>query len=93
MGTTRASDTPDNVPSVTNTDDTLSPDDQENTVSSESEAPVSERAASGHIDSPLIGGPRVQFEKIQEEDDQSPQTEEALTEEDRKLRRHKHDHK
>ncbi|XP_063986657.1 band 3 anion transport protein isoform X2 [Diachasmimorpha longicaudata] len=91
-GDTPRTDTPDNAPSVTNTDGTLSPDDQDNTLSSESEAPVSERAASGCTDSPLIGAPRVQFEKIQEEEDQSPQTEEALTEEDRK-RRHKHDHK
>jgi len=70
--------------------------------SSESEAPISERAASGFSDSPSVGSPRVQFEKIKEEDVPSVQTPEAPMsadapnghEEDRKCRRHqKHEHK
>ncbi|XP_070166281.1 band 3 anion transport protein isoform X3 [Polyergus mexicanus] len=74
----------------------------ENINSSESEAPISERAASGFSDSPTIGSPRVQFEKIKEEDGLSAQTPEVPTdaassgihEEDRKCRRHqKHEHK
>lgn len=76
-------------------------DETENINSSESEAPISERAASGFSDSPTIGSPRVQFEKIKEEDGPIAQTPEAPTdvapsglEEDRKCRRHqKHDHK
>lgn len=73
----------------------------ENIGSSESEAPISERAASGFSDSPTIGSPRVQFEKIKEEDMSSMQTAEVPTgatpsghEEDRNRRRHqKHEHK
>ncbi|XP_050464281.1 band 3 anion transport protein isoform X3 [Cataglyphis hispanica] len=75
----------------------------ENINSSESEAPISERAASGFSDSPSVGSPRVQFEKIKEEDGSSAQTPEVPTdvappsglhEEDRKCRRHqKHEHK
>lgn len=73
----------------------------ENVVSSESEAPISERAASGFSDSPSVGSPRVQFENIKEEDTPSAQTPEAPAEavqsgheEDRKCRRHqKHEHK
>lgn len=74
----------------------------ENVGSSESEAPVSERAASGFSDNLSVGSPRVQFEKIKEEDAPNVQTSEAPTaadapsnhEEDRKCRRHqKHEHK
>ncbi|CAL1687515.1 unnamed protein product [Lasius platythorax] len=76
----------------------------ENINSSESEAPISERAASGFSDSPSVGSPRVQFEKIKEEDGPSVQTDaeiptdaaasSGLHEEDRKCRRHqKHEHK
>lgn len=75
----------------------------ENINSSESEAPISERAASGFSDSPTVGSPRVQFEKIKEEDGPSAQTPEVPTDvapasglhdEDRKCRRHqKHEHK
>lgn len=69
-------------------------------VGSESEAPISERAASGFSDSPTIGSPRVQFEKIKEEDASGMQTPEVPMdtlsghEEDRNRRRHqKHEHK
>jgi len=76
-------------------------EETENVGSSESEAPISERAASGFSDSPTIGSPRVQFEKIKEEDALNTQTPEVLTgttpsghEEDRNRRRHqKHEHK
>lgn len=77
-------------------------EETENIISSESEAPISERAASGFSDSPTIGSPRVQFEKIKEEEGPSTQipeiqTDDALSglhEEDRKCRRHlKHEHK
>lgn len=76
-------------------------EETENIISSESEAPISERAASGFSDSPTVGSPRVQFEKIKEEDGPSAQmeveTDDALNElheEDRKCRRHqKHEHK
>ncbi|XP_011258427.1 band 3 anion exchange protein isoform X2 [Camponotus floridanus] len=76
-------------------------EETENIISSESEAPISERAASGFSDSPTVGSPRVQFEKIKEEDGPSTQmevqTDDALSglhEEDRKCRRHqKHEHK
>lgn len=76
-------------------------EETENVGSSESEAPISERAASGFSDSPTIGSPRVQFEKIKEEDALSMQTLEMPTdtapsghEEDRNRRRHqKHEHK
>jgi len=76
-------------------------EETENVGSSESEAPISERAASGFSDSPTIGSPRVQFEKIKEEDALYTQTPELLTgttpsghEEDRNRRRHqKHEHK
>ncbi|XP_058801506.1 band 3 anion transport protein isoform X2 [Phymastichus coffea] len=65
----------------------------ENVVSSESEAPLSERAASGFSDSPSAGSPRVQFDKIREEDGNVMNVNET-PEEDRKTRRHhKHDHK
>ncbi|XP_012266034.2 band 3 anion transport protein isoform X2 [Athalia rosae] len=60
----------------------------------ESEAPISERAASGYNESPVLGSPRVQFEKIREEGAASPPPEIPPVEEDRKTRRHhKHDHK
>ncbi|KAG7211528.1 hypothetical protein KM043_010790 [Ampulex compressa] len=75
-------------------------DDTENVGSSESEAPISERAASGFAESPTVGSPRVQFEKIKEEEVASPRQEDATSppagcahEEDRKSRRHqKHEH-
>ncbi|XP_018405916.1 PREDICTED: band 3 anion transport protein [Cyphomyrmex costatus] len=70
-----------------------------NVDNNENEAPISERAASSF--SPIIDSPRVQFEKIKEEDASSTQTLEMLTstipsghEEDRNRRRHqKHEHK
>ncbi|XP_018315029.1 band 3 anion transport protein isoform X2 [Mycetomoellerius zeteki] len=72
-----------------------------NIGNNENEAPISERAASSF--SPIIGSPRVQFEKIKEEDASSTQTLEVPTgigttpsghEEDRNRRRHqKHEHK
>ncbi|XP_032665183.1 band 3 anion transport protein isoform X2 [Odontomachus brunneus] len=76
-------------------------EETENVISSESEAPISERAASCFSDSPSIGSPRVQFEKIKEEEvscAQTPETPADTTsgghEEDRKCRRHqKHEHK
>lgn len=78
-------------------------EETEHISSSESEAPISERAASGFSDSPTVGSPRVQFENIKEEDGPSAQTDteiptdiapSALHEEDRKCRRHqKHEHK
>lgn len=76
-------------------------EETENVGSRESEAPISERAASGFSDSPTIGSPRVQFEKIKEEDASSTQTPEVAMgttpsghEEDRNRRRHqKHEHK
>lgn len=74
-------------------------EETENVVSSESEAPVSERAASAFGDSPTVGSPRVQFENIKEEDAPNAQTPEAQAaavqgEDDRKCRRHqKHEHR
>lgn len=74
-------------------------EETENVVSSENEAPVSERAASAFGDSPTIGSPRVQFENIKEEDTPNAQTPEestggAQSEDDRKCRRHqKHEHR
>ncbi|GAB1862743.1 Anion exchange protein [Camponotus japonicus] len=76
-------------------------EETENVISSENEAPISERAASGFSDSPTVGSPRVQFEKIKEEDGPSAQMEvqiddalSGLHEDDRKCRRHqKHEHK
>ncbi|XP_011328913.1 band 3 anion transport protein isoform X4 [Ooceraea biroi] len=74
-------------------------EETENVISSESEALVSERAASAFGDSPTIGSPRVQFENIKEEDVPNAQTLEAPTdaaqsEDDRKCRRHqKHEHR
>ncbi|XP_019699364.2 band 3 anion transport protein isoform X2 [Harpegnathos saltator] len=76
-------------------------EETENVISSESEAPISERAASGFSDSPSVGSPRVQFEKIKEEEAPCAQIPEAPAdttpsghEEDRKCRRHqKHEHK
>ncbi|XP_018349832.1 PREDICTED: band 3 anion exchange protein isoform X3 [Trachymyrmex septentrionalis] len=71
-----------------------------NVSNNENEAPISERAASSF--SPIIGSPpRVQFEKIKEEDASNTQTLEVPTdtilsghEEDRNRRRHqKHEHK
>ncbi|XP_012285898.1 anion exchange protein 3 isoform X2 [Orussus abietinus] len=63
--------------------------------SGESEAPISERAASGYSESPSKGSPRVQFERIREEEAESnPVVEEPTGTDDRKPRRHhKHDHK
>ncbi|XP_014217885.1 uncharacterized protein LOC106646355, partial [Copidosoma floridanum] len=69
----------------------------ENVVSSESEAPVSERAASGFSDSPSYGSPRVQFDKIREEDGHVMNANEAADPEDdddkrlQNRRHHKHD--
>ncbi|XP_076623143.1 anion exchange protein Ae2 isoform X3 [Colletes latitarsis] len=76
-------------------------EETENVVSSESEAPISERAASGFTDNATVGSPRVQFENIKEEDVPTPPQDDAQTvvapgphEEDRKCRRHqKHEHK
>ncbi|XP_014486199.1 PREDICTED: band 3 anion transport protein isoform X3 [Dinoponera quadriceps] len=76
-------------------------EETENVISSESEAPISERAASGFSDSPSVGSPRVQFENIKEEETPCAQTPEVPAdvapsghEEDRKCRRHqKHEHK
>ncbi|XP_031828295.1 anion exchange protein Ae2 isoform X2 [Nomia melanderi] len=76
-------------------------EEMENVLSSESEAPISERAASGFSDSPPIGSPRVQFENIKEEDVSASKQDEAPAvgapaghDEDRKCRRHqKHEHK
>lgn len=77
-------------------------EETENVVSSEGEAPISERAASGFNESPTVGSPRVQFENIKEEDvppfqkdDVTSDTTPGTThEEDRKCRRHqKHEHK
>lgn len=91
--------------SVQNVDEETTNEDTENVVSSESEAPISERAASvgGFSDSPTIGSPRVQFEKIKEEEvsalkkDELPPSVAASAsghDEDRKCRRHqKHEHK
>lgn len=62
-------------------------DQAQNNNNNESEAPTSERAASGFIDSPF-GSPRVQFEKIKEEGSTSPNHEEPA-DEDRKGRRHR----
>ncbi|XP_015430011.1 PREDICTED: band 3 anion transport protein [Dufourea novaeangliae] len=80
-------------------------EETENAASSESEAPISERAASGYSDSPNVGSPRVQFEQIKEEDVPTSREDETTTsnvaggatgghDEDRKCRRHqKHEHK
>ncbi|XP_017794317.1 PREDICTED: band 3 anion exchange protein [Habropoda laboriosa] len=76
-------------------------EEAEMVVSSENEAPISERAASGSSDSPTVGSPRVQFEMIKEEDVPSFKDEvipsvgvSPLHDEDRKCRRHqKHEHK
>lgn len=65
----------------------------ENNASSESEAPISERAASGYSESPSIGSPRVQFEKIREEDDHVMSSSEAGDDDRKGRRHHKHDHK
>lgn len=73
---------------------TPSTDEPESNAINESEAQISERAATGYNDTPGQGSPRVQFEKIQEESGDVGQHSESLTEEDRKIRRHhKHDHK
>lgn len=76
-------------------------EEMENVLSSESEAPISERAASGFSDSPPVGSPRVQFKNIKEEDVPASKEDEAPAvaqpaghDEDRKCRRHqKHEHK
>ncbi|XP_076681244.1 anion exchange protein Ae2 isoform X5 [Andrena cerasifolii] len=88
------------LPSSVHDVDEDTAEETENVVSSESEAPISERAASGFSESPTVGSPRVQFENIKEEDvttsrEEEPQTiAPGLHEEDRKCRRHqKHDHK
>lgn len=86
--------------SVHNVDEETT-EETENVASSESEAPISERAASGISDSPTIGSPRVQFEKIKEEEvptfkrDEVPSVGVTVNhDEDRKCRRHqKHEHK
>lgn len=89
--------------SVQNADDETT-EEMENVVSSESEAPISERAASCFSDSPTVGSPRVQFEKIKEEEVHSFKKDEVVPsclvgasanhDEDRKCRRHqKHEHK
>ncbi|KAJ8687514.1 hypothetical protein QAD02_023308 [Eretmocerus hayati] len=61
-------------------------------VSDESEAPLSERAASCFSESPSIGSPRVQFEKIREEDSHVMSANET-DEDEKKSRRHHKDHK
>ncbi|XP_076377977.1 anion exchange protein Ae2 isoform X3 [Megalopta genalis] len=77
-------------------------EETENILSSESEAPISERAASGFSDgSPPVGSPRVQFENIKEEDVPASMQDDTtaggapvVPDEDRKCRRHqKHEHK
>ncbi|XP_043287277.1 band 3 anion transport protein isoform X2 [Venturia canescens] len=72
-------------------------EESENLGNNESEALVSERAASAGFanDNPGLGSPRVQFEKIREEGDASPPTDDLMSDEERKSRRHhhKHDHK
>lgn len=100
----------DNGPSATSntTEVDETAEETENVISSGSEAQVSERAASGFSDgSTSVGSPRVQFEKIREEEDApnlnqedqpggtSPQaTATGAHEDDRKCRRHqKHEHK
>ncbi|XP_054012180.1 band 3 anion exchange protein isoform X2 [Hylaeus anthracinus] len=106
-GVEQESDTMDNGVSTSNShdldDETAeeTAEETENVVSSESEAPISERAASGITDGPTVGSPRVQFENIKEEDVPTPPPDEAPNvaappphEEDRKCRRHqKHEHK
>ncbi|XP_053971166.1 band 3 anion exchange protein isoform X5 [Hylaeus volcanicus] len=106
-GVEQESDTMDNGVSTSNShdldDETAeeTAEETENVVSSESEAPISERAASGITDSSTVGSPRVQFENIKEEDVPTPPPDEASNvaappphEEDRKCRRHqKHEHK
>lgn len=88
--------------SMQNAADDETTEEMENVVSSESEAPISERAASGFSDSPTVGSPRVQFEKIKEEevhsffkkDEVAGVAASANHDEDRKCRRHqKHEHK
>lgn len=102
----------DNGPSSTNDPevDEEATEETENVISSGSEAQISERAASGFSDgSTSLGSPRVQFEKIREEDANnlnqdddnhqatslaSPPTSSTAHEDDRKCRRHqKHEHK
>lgn len=93
----------DNVlsPTSVQNDDEETAEEMDNVLSSESEAPISERAASCFSDSPSVGSPRVQFEKIKEEEVASITKEEATNagatgnhDEDRKCRRHqKHEHK
>ncbi|XP_017752632.1 PREDICTED: band 3 anion transport protein isoform X2 [Eufriesea mexicana] len=86
--------------SVQNVDEETT-EEMENVVSSESEAPISERAASCFSDSPTVGSPRVQFENIKEEEVPTFKKDEVPTvgvpvnhDEDRKCRRHqKHEHK
>lgn len=71
-------------------------DEQENILNSESEAPISERAALGISEIPGVGSPRVQFENIQEECDPLSPLDEHMSDDERKSRRHHnkyHDHK
>ncbi|KAK0093325.1 hypothetical protein PV326_013821 [Microctonus aethiopoides] len=71
-------------------------DEQENILSSESEAPISERAALGISEIPGVGSPRVQFENIQEECDPLSPLDEHMSDDERKSRRHHnkyHEHK
>lgn len=90
--TDQQSDTIDNGVATTRSNDVHSPsDEQENTLSSESEALTSERAASIITEGTGIGSPRVQFEKIQEEDVLSS-LEGPLSDEERKSRRHHSKH-
>lgn len=71
-------------------------EDSETVGSSESEAPLSERAsASTALESPKVGSPRVQFENIKEEEISYPMFGDSVDlEEDRKNHRHhKYEHK
>ncbi|XP_074115676.1 anion exchange protein Ae2 isoform X1 [Cotesia typhae] len=90
--TDQQSDTIDNGIATTRSNDVHSPsDEQENILSRESEALTSERAASIITEGTGIGSPRVQFEKIQEEDVLSS-LEGPLSDEERKSRRHHSKH-
>ncbi|XP_015585826.1 band 3 anion transport protein isoform X2 [Cephus cinctus] len=93
-GDVQGADHFDNTPVSDNVGDEDTFEDGEQVLSSESEAPISERAASGITESPGVGIPRVQFQKIREEGAVSPPPEDIPSEEDRKTRRHqKHEHK
>lgn len=68
----------------------------DNVGGSESEAPISERAsASTGLESPKVGSPRVQFEKIKEEEISYPMLGDSvdLEEDHKNHRHHKYEHK